>query len=52
MVRSITSFLSYKRAYTFIVEGSYWFYAPNKGAPIAFAIFFGVSMLWHIYQCM
>ncbi|KAL5365979.1 RTA1 like protein-domain-containing protein [Aspergillus floccosus] len=32
-------------------EGSFWFYAPNKGAPIAFAILFTISGAIHIYQC-
>ncbi|KAJ5211967.1 uncharacterized protein N7498_003613 [Penicillium cinerascens] len=30
--------------------GSLWFYAPNKGAPIAFAILFAVSGVAHFYQ--
>lgn len=30
--------------------GSFWFYAPNKGAPIAFAILFAVSGFLHAYQ--
>lgn len=33
-------------------EGSLWFYAPNKGAPIAFAILFAVSGAIHLYQTM
>ncbi|KAJ5988936.1 RTA-like protein [Penicillium waksmanii] len=32
-------------------EGSLWFYAPNKGAPIAFAILFALSGGIHFYQC-
>ncbi|KAI9043665.1 putative RTA1 domain protein [Aspergillus affinis] len=32
-------------------EGSLWFYAPNKGAPIAFAILFAISGIIHGYQC-
>lgn len=32
-------------------EGSFWYYAPNKGAPIAFAILFLSSGLFHAYQC-
>ncbi|KAL4765405.1 putative RTA1 domain protein [Aspergillus foveolatus] len=32
-------------------EGSIWFYAPNKGAPIAFAILFATSGVIHAYQC-
>ncbi|KAL1739928.1 RTA1 like protein-domain-containing protein [Schizophyllum fasciatum] len=31
--------------------GSLWCYAPNKGAPIAFAVMFLVSGLVHVYQC-
>ncbi|KAL3438314.1 hypothetical protein BDV09DRAFT_160476 [Aspergillus tetrazonus] len=31
-------------------EGSIWFYAPNKGAPIAFAILFATSGVIHAYQ--
>ncbi|KAI9655871.1 MAG: hypothetical protein M1829_000473 [Trizodia sp. TS-e1964] len=31
--------------------GSFWFYAPNKGAPIAFAILFCISGVIHAYQC-
>lgn len=33
-------------------EGSYWFYAPNKGGPIAFAILFTASGIVHGYQCV
>ncbi|KAK0502717.1 hypothetical protein EDD18DRAFT_1345536 [Armillaria luteobubalina] len=33
------------------VDGSYWYHAPNKGAPIAFAILFGISGIIHAYQC-
>ncbi|PLB38487.1 putative RTA1 domain protein [Aspergillus candidus] len=32
-------------------EGSLWYYAPNKGAPIAFAILFVISGVIHGYQC-
>ncbi|KAJ5163559.1 RTA-like protein [Penicillium coprophilum] len=32
-------------------EGSLWFYAPNKGAAIAFAILFAISGSIHGYQC-
>ncbi|EJT98598.1 RTA1 domain protein [Dacryopinax primogenitus] len=32
--------------------GSWWYYAPNKGAPIAFALFFAISGVWHIVQCV
>ncbi|KAJ5239997.1 hypothetical protein N7468_004616 [Penicillium chermesinum] len=31
-------------------EGSLWFYAPNQGAPIAFATLFAVSGGIHFYQ--
>ncbi|KAL4781850.1 hypothetical protein BJX76DRAFT_312136 [Aspergillus varians] len=31
-------------------EGSIWYYAPNKGAPIAFAILFAASGIAHSYQ--
>ncbi|KAL2008361.1 hypothetical protein VTN00DRAFT_8343 [Thermoascus crustaceus] len=31
--------------------GSYWYYAPNKGAPIAFAVLFAASGFVHAYQC-
>jgi hypothetical protein len=34
------------------VENSYWFYAPNKGSPVAFATFFAVSAALHTVQCM
>ncbi|KAJ5103499.1 RTA-like protein [Penicillium argentinense] len=33
-------------------EGSLWFYAPNKGAPIAFAVLFALSGGIHFYQCL
>ncbi|KIY73550.1 hypothetical protein CYLTODRAFT_386713 [Cylindrobasidium torrendii FP15055 ss-10] len=32
-------------------EGSYWYYAPNKVAPIVFAAFFLISAIVHAYQC-
>jgi hypothetical protein len=32
-------------------EGTYWVYAPNKGAPIVFAILFAASGIIHGYQC-
>lgn len=32
------------------VPNSYFFYAPNKGAPIAFAILFGISGVLHVWQ--
>ncbi|KAL1680741.1 RTA1 like protein-domain-containing protein [Schizophyllum commune] len=31
--------------------GSLWCYAPNKGAPIAFAVLFFASGVVHAYQC-
>ncbi|CAK7205612.1 hypothetical protein SEUCBS139899_008390 [Sporothrix eucalyptigena] len=33
------------------VDGSIYIYAPNKGAPVFFAVFFLASCLLHIYQC-
>lgn len=36
----------------FLVDGSLWFYAPNKGAPVVFAVLFLVSGITHGYQCM
>lgn len=32
------------------VEGSYWIYAPNKGAPVFFAVAFFISGLWQLWQ--
>ncbi|KAJ2896597.1 hypothetical protein MKZ38_005420 [Zalerion maritima] len=32
------------------VEGSVWFYAPNKGAPVFFAAAFLLSGSFHLYQ--
>lgn len=32
------------------MEGSLYFYAPNKGAPVVFAFFFWVSCVIHIWQ--
>ncbi|EOO02538.1 putative rta1 domain protein [Phaeoacremonium minimum UCRPA7] len=34
------------------VDGSLWFYAPNKGAPVFFTVAFGASGLCHIWQCI
>ncbi|KAK4465450.1 protein RTA1 [Cladorrhinum samala] len=34
------------------VPGSFWFYAPNKGAAIFFTIAFAASGLFHLYQCI
>ncbi|SMQ52976.1 unnamed protein product [Zymoseptoria tritici ST99CH_3D1] len=33
------------------VKGSIYIYAPNKGAPVFFAIAFAVSFAFHVYQC-
>lgn len=35
-----------------LVDTSYWFYAPNKGAAIFFCVGFCSSGCLHIYQCM
>ncbi|KAK3384802.1 RTA1 like protein-domain-containing protein [Podospora didyma] len=34
------------------VPGSIYFYAPDKGAPVFFAVAFTVSGVYHIYQCI
>lgn len=34
------------------VDRSIYFYAPNKGAPVFFAIGFAASGLYHAYQCI
>ncbi|GAB1317235.1 hypothetical protein MFIFM68171_07445 [Madurella fahalii] len=34
------------------VPGSVYFYAPNKGAPVFFAVAFAASGAYHIYQCV
>ncbi|TPX09583.1 uncharacterized protein E0L32_009184 [Thyridium curvatum] len=34
------------------VEGSIWFYAPNKGAPVFFAVAFAASGLLHLWQSL
>ncbi|KAJ4118661.1 hypothetical protein NW768_010720 [Fusarium equiseti] len=34
------------------VNGSYWFYAPNKGAAIFFCIAFFLTGCFHIWQCI
>ncbi|KAK3313932.1 RTA1 like protein-domain-containing protein [Apodospora peruviana] len=34
------------------VPGSIYFYAPNKGAPVFFAVAFATSGIFHIYQCI
>ncbi|KAH6630752.1 hypothetical protein B0J18DRAFT_363870 [Chaetomium sp. MPI-SDFR-AT-0129] len=34
-----------------LVSGSIWFYAPTKGAPIPFAVIFGLSTALHLWQC-
>ena len=32
------------------VDGSIWIYAPNKGAPIFFAIAYAATGVWHAWQ--
>ncbi|KZT53804.1 hypothetical protein CALCODRAFT_519810 [Calocera cornea HHB12733] len=32
------------------VEGSWWYYLPNKIAPVVFAVLFLISGCWHLYQ--
>lgn len=32
------------------VDGSYYFYAPNKAAPIFFAVAFAASGILHFWQ--
>jgi hypothetical protein len=34
------------------VDGSVWFYAPNKGAPVFFAAAFLASGVYHLWQTM
>lgn len=34
------------------MEGSLYYYAPNKGAPVVFAILFTASGFYHFYQTM
>ncbi|KAI2635556.1 RTA1 like protein-domain-containing protein [Hypomontagnella submonticulosa] len=34
------------------VDGSIWFYAPNKGAPIFFAIAYAATGIWHAWQAV
>ncbi|KAK4153530.1 hypothetical protein C8A00DRAFT_33691 [Chaetomidium leptoderma] len=34
------------------VPGSVWIYAPTNVAPIPFAVVFGVSAVYHLYQCI
>ncbi|KAK3305548.1 uncharacterized protein B0T15DRAFT_532676 [Chaetomium strumarium] len=34
------------------VPGSVYFYAPNKGAPVFFALAFALSGSYHAYQCV
>lgn len=36
----------------YIVYGSLFVYAPNKVAPIVFAVLYGLSAVGHLYQCM
>jgi hypothetical protein len=33
-------------------EGSWFYYAPNKVAPVIFAVAFLISGVWHLYQNM
>ncbi|OLN87622.1 Protein RTA1-like protein 6 [Colletotrichum chlorophyti] len=33
------------------VDGSFFFYAPNKGAPVFFAVAFAASGILHFWQC-
>ena len=46
--------LRYSETLTFWcqVDGSIFFYAPNKGAPAFFAVAFAASGIYHGYQCM
>ncbi|KAK7739236.1 hypothetical protein SLS62_011281 [Diatrype stigma] len=37
-------------AYGDRAEGSIWYYAPNKGAPVFFAAAFAASAIWHARQ--
>ncbi|KZO93681.1 hypothetical protein CALVIDRAFT_502734 [Calocera viscosa TUFC12733] len=32
------------------VEGSWWYYSPNKIAPVVFSSLFMASAIWHLYQ--
>jgi hypothetical protein len=34
------------------VEGSFWFYAPDKGAPVFFAAAFLASGAFHLWQVL
>lgn len=34
-----------------LVEGSLWFFVPNKGAAIFFSIGYLASTLIHLWQC-
>ncbi|OAQ72782.1 RTA1 domain-containing protein [Pochonia chlamydosporia 170] len=34
------------------VDGSAWFYEPNKIAPIVFTVAFGISTILHFWQCI
>ena len=33
-------------------EDSIWYYAPNKGAPVFFAVAFAASGAWHAWQAV
>ncbi|PNS16020.1 hypothetical protein CAC42_4421 [Sphaceloma murrayae] len=35
-----------------VVPGSWFIYAPNKGAPIFFAVAFAICGFWHLWQCI
>ena len=35
-----------------IVPGSIYLYAPNKVAPVIFAVLFLITTLWHFWQCV
>lgn len=38
--------------HTFLVDHSLYFYAPNKAAPVFFAVAYAVSGLVHLWQCL
>lgn len=37
---------------TVYAKGSFWYYEPNKGAPIAFSALFLISSIIHTWQCI
>lgn len=51
-MRHPNAILSSNKFDTLSVPGSVFFYAPNKGAPVFFAVAFAISGAFHIYQCM